>query len=51
MAAPLSVHYLREPPTRRGLVLGVGGFNDQQVAAAASRMAEVIRDFVSEARP
>jgi hypothetical protein len=28
MAAPLSVHYLGTPPTRRGLVLGFGGFED-----------------------
>ena len=45
MAAPLSVHYLGTPPTRRGLVLGFGGFEEREVADAIARMASLMRDF------
>jgi GntR family transcriptional regulator / MocR family aminotransferase len=50
VAAPLSVHYLGEPPRRRGLVLGFGGSQERQMADAAKRMAEVIRGFVGGTR-
>ena len=44
VAAPLSVHYLGEPPSRRGLVLGFGGYDERRVTAAIKKMASVIRD-------
>lgn len=43
VAAPLSIHYLGGPPTRRGLVLGFGGFDTRQVTDAVKRMAQVMR--------
>jgi GntR family transcriptional regulator/MocR family aminotransferase len=51
MAAPLSAHYIGEPPARLGLVLGFGGFREQQMAQAKLRMAEVIRDFLRTSPP
>jgi GntR family transcriptional regulator/MocR family aminotransferase len=49
VAAPLSVHYLGQPPGRRGLVLGFGGFADRQVTDALGRMATVTREFLAAA--
>jgi GntR family transcriptional regulator / MocR family aminotransferase len=46
VAAPLSAHYICELPERRGLVLGFGGFGEQQMTEATMRMADVLRDFI-----
>ena len=43
VTAPLSKHYLGELPTRRGLLLGFGGYDERQVADATARMAGVLR--------
>jgi GntR family transcriptional regulator/MocR family aminotransferase len=51
VGAPLSVHYMGEPPRRCGLVLGFGGYNERQMADAAKRMAECLRDFVGGTGP
>jgi GntR family transcriptional regulator/MocR family aminotransferase len=50
VAAPLSVHYLGEPPPRRGLVLGFGGYSERQMADATKRMGDIIRGIVDGTR-
>jgi GntR family transcriptional regulator/MocR family aminotransferase len=46
VAAPMSVHYVGKPTLRPGLVLGFGGYNEQQIDDATRRMASVARDFL-----
>ncbi|MGI9413524.1 MAG: PLP-dependent aminotransferase family protein, partial [Hyphomicrobiales bacterium] len=50
VVSPLSVHYV-SAPARQGFLMGFTGFDEDEIAAGAARLAEVLQGLVRSRAP